>query len=136
MAFLDSVLAARGSLAQVNRAIIEEACRRLGLGAEFVNASDLGLSGHRSDHLLEICRATGASDYLSPVGSRDYMTEDGVFAAAGFPVAFQGFVEVEYPQGREPFVPYMAFIDAVMNLGWLGTRALLDDMAQRSAQLV
>jgi hypothetical protein len=44
-------------------------------------------------------------------------------------VRFQGFVEIAYPQGHEPFTPYMAFIDAVMNLGWGGTRDLIDRMA-------
>lgn len=136
MAYVEDVLDVRGSLARLNRAIIETAARHLGLKTEFVSASDLAQPGQRSDHLLAICRKVGATDYLSPVGSRDYMMEDGVFAAAGFPVAFQGFVEIEYPQGREPFAPYMAFIDAVMNLGWEGTRALLDDMAERSAQAV
>ncbi len=53
------------------------------------------------------------------------MTEDGVFAAAGFPALFQSFTEVAYPQGHEPFVPYMAFIDAVMNVGWAGARGLI-----------
>ena len=63
------------------------------------------------------------------MGSHDYMIEDGVFATAGFPVEFQGFTEVPYAQGYEPFVPYMAFIDAVMSLGWAGTAAPIDRMA-------
>ena len=134
MAWLEDTLPKTEGLADLNRALIEGAARRLDLKTEFVSASDLAQPGHRSDHLLAICRAVGATHYLSPMGSRDYMIEDGVFAAAGFPVAFQGFVEVEYPQGREPFTPYMAFIDAVANLGWEGTRALLDAMADRTAQ--
>lgn len=134
MAYLEDVLAVRGGLARLNRSVIETATRKLELSVEFVNASDLGQPEHRSDHLLAICRAVGATHYLSPMGSRDYMTEDGVFAAAGFPVTFQSFVEIAYPQGREPFTPYMAFIDAVMNLGWEGTRRLLDDMGQRADQ--
>lgn len=134
IAWLENTLPDKGGLADLNRSLIEGAARRLDLKTEFVSASDLAQPGHRSDHLLAICRAVGATHYLSPMGSRDYMIEDGVFAAAGFPVAFQGFVEVEYPQGREPFTPYMAFIDAVANLGWEGTRALLDAMADRTAQ--
>ena len=101
---------------------------KLGLTTEFVRASRLSVAGHRSDHLLAACRAVGATDYLSPMGSADYMAEDGVFTAAAFPVRFQRFVEIAYPQGHEPFTPYMAFIDAVMNLGWSGTRALIDAM--------
>ncbi len=39
-------------------------------------------------------------------------------------------IEIPYPQGHEPFTPYMAFIDAVMNLGWTGTHALIERMAK------
>jgi len=127
-AFLEQALATTGLLADLNRGVIEGVARKVGLTTEFVNARDLASPGHRSDHLLAICQAVGASDYLSPMGSHDYMEDDGVFAAAGFPVRFQGFVEVAYPQGRAPFVPYMAFVDALMNLGWSGLAQLIAQM--------
>jgi hypothetical protein len=129
MVFLEAQLAAPPApLADFTARLIEAAAAKLGLSAEFARASALQVSGHRSDHLLGLCRAVGATDYLSPTGSADYMIEEGVFAAAGFPVRFQGFVEVAYPQGQPTFTPYMAFIDAVMNLGWAGTRELIDRM--------
>jgi len=133
VAYLETVLASRGTLATLNRSIIESAARKLELTAEFISASALAQPGQRSDHLLGICRSVGATEYLSPMGSHDYILEDGVFAAAGFPVAFQAFVEVAYPQGREGFAPYMAFVDALMNLGWEGTRRLIDTMGSRNA---
>jgi hypothetical protein len=120
-------------LADLNCGLIEAASRRLGLEAEFVRASALGAPGHRSDHLLAICRAVGAGEYLSPMGSHDYMEDDGVFAAAAFPVRFQGFVDIPYPQGRDAFTPYMAFIDAVMNLGFAGTHDLIARMKAQAA---
>jgi len=130
MAFLEAQFAqASAGLGDLNCGLIEAAARKLGLESEFVRASTLSAPGHRSDHLLAICRAVGATDYLSPMGSHDYMEDDGVFAAAAFPVRFQSFVEIAYPQGREPFTPYMAFIDAVMNLGWAGTADLIARMA-------
>ena len=133
MAFLEAQLDTPADrLVELNCGLIQAATARLGLEAEFVRASTLATPGQRSDHLLAICRAVGATDYLSPTGSRDYMIEDGVFAAAGFPVRFQGFVELAYPQGREPFTPYMAFIDAVMNLGWAGTSELIQRMRAAS----
>ena len=112
---------------------VRQAARRLGLTSEFVDASALKTAGERSEHLLAVCHAVGATDYISPMGSQDYMLEDGVFARAGFPVRFQGFVEIPYDQGHQPFAPYMAFIDAVMNLGWEGTRNLIDRMAEASS---
>jgi hypothetical protein len=129
IAFLDEQFAKPVTgLADLNCGLIEAAAARLGLEREFVRASTLGAPGQRSDHLLAICRAVGATDYLSPMGSHDYMEDDGVFAAANFPARFQAFVEIPYDQGHQPFVPYMAFVDAVMNLGWAGTAALIDEM--------
>jgi WbqC-like protein family len=135
MAFLEDQFAQPADgLGDLNCGLIQAAAARLGLEREFVRASTLGAPGQRSEHLLAICRAVGATDYLSPMGSHDYMEDDGVFAAAAFPVRFQGFVEIAYPQGREPFTPYMAFIDAVMNLGWSGTTDLIARMqASRGA---
>lgn len=133
MAFLEAELGhPKSRLADLNCGLIEAAARRLGLDTEFVRASTLAVTGERSDHLLSICEAVEATDYLSPMGSAEYMTEDGVFAAAGFPARFQAFVEVPYPQGHEPFTPYMAFIDAVMNLGWTGTAELVERMKSSS----
>lgn len=134
MAFLDDQLGTpTPRLADLNCNLITAAAGKLGLTTEFVRASTLATRGERSDHLLAICRAVGASDYLSPVGSRDYMDEDGVFAQASFPVRFQGFVEIPYNQGHEPFAPYMAFIDAVMNLGWFGTSELIARMSLKTS---
>ncbi len=133
MAFLEEHLGTpTPKLADLNFALITAAAGKLGLTTEFVRASALAAPGDRSDHLLAICRAVRATDYLSPTGSRDYMVEDGVFDRATFPLRFQGFVEVPYDQGHQPFTPYMAFIDAVMNLGWDGTRDLIRRMTCES----
>lgn len=129
MAFLEAHLTTPTTgLADLNCALIRKAAERLELTTEFVRSGELGVPGHRSDHLLAICRAVGATDYLSPMGSADYMADDGAFREAGFPARFQPFVAVEYPQGPEAFAPYLAFVDAVMNVGWAGTRAILDRM--------
>ncbi len=134
MAFLEDQLGTpTPRLADLNSNLITIAAKRLGLTTEFVQASALAASGERSHHLLAICQAVGASDYLSPMGSRDYMVEDGVFAQANFPVRFQGFVEIPYDQGHEPFTPFMAFTDAVMNLGWDGTRDLIARMSLKAS---
>jgi len=125
-AVLDEVLRRHDwNLASFNSAIIEAVARRLDLQTEFVRASALACGGARSEHLLAICKAVGATDYLSTTGSADYMAQDGVFEAAGFPVRFESYAPVPYPQGREPFVPYLSFVDALMNVGWEGLGALI-----------
>lgn len=126
-AFLSEQLAREpgGALADLTCGMAQAAARRMGIKAEFVRASELAAPGARSEHLLAICRAVQADAYVSPMGSADYMEEDGVFAEAGFPARFQPFGLVEYPQAGPGFTPYMSFVDAVMNVGWAGLKALL-----------
>jgi hypothetical protein len=127
VAFLEEALMrGSGRLCGLTGGLIEAAAGKLGLKAEIVSGSALARPGWRSDHLLEICRATGADIYLSTTGSRDYLEADGVFAAAGLPVRYHSFTPRPYPQGRVEFTPYMAFVDAVANLGWEATAAILD----------
>ena len=133
-AFLAEHLAAGPgqTLADLNTGIIEAAARELGLTTRFERASALACPGHRSDHLLAVCRAVGADNYLSPMGSHDYMEDDGAFAAANLPVRFQPFVEIPYDQGSPNFVPYMAFVDALMNVGWDGLKQIVAHMVTGS----
>ncbi len=114
-----------GSLADLTCGMAQAAAARMGIKTCFVRAFDLAAPGARSEHLLAICRAVEATAYVSPMGSADYMEEDGVFAAADFPARFQAFRLVEYPQASQPFTPYMGFVDALMNVGWDGLRALV-----------
>jgi hypothetical protein len=114
-----------GKLADLTCGMAQAAAETLGLQTRFVRASTLNCGGARSEHLLNICRAVGAEEYVSPMGSADYMEEDGVFAAAGFPARFQSAQLAEYPQGSGPFVPAMSFVDALMNVGWDGMKTLV-----------
>lgn len=116
-------------LAALNGGLIREAAKRAGLTTEILNASDLGCGGRRSEHVLALCRAVGAELYLSPMGAQDYLEADGVLEAAGLPVRLQPFTNLAYPQGREPFTPYMSFVDALANLGWTGLGDLIRAMA-------
>lgn len=132
LAFLEEHLTDHGKLADMNISLIEAAAAKMGLAPRFVRAHTLATPGHRSDHLLAICKAVGADDYLSPTGSADYMEEEGVFRDANFPFRLQAFVQVDYPQGREPFTPYMAFIDALANVGWEGVADIIRRMDDAS----
>lgn len=114
-----------GRLADLTCDMAMAAAAQMGVTTRFVRASTLACGAARSEHLLALCRSVDANAYVSPTGSADYMEEDGVFAAAGFPARFQSFRSVAYPQGAGEFVPFMSFIDAVMSVGWSGLAALV-----------
>lgn len=125
--FMRQVLApGSGRLADLTCGAIEMAARHIGWGGEFIRASTLGCGGRRSHHLVEILHKLGADLYLSPLGSRAYIEADGVLAEAGLPVVYRSFQPVPYDQGREPYIPYMAFADALANLGWEGVARHLE----------
>jgi hypothetical protein len=90
----------------------------LGLEMPVVTASSLGVSGVRSERLLAICRALGATDYLSPAGAEDYLREDGFGAQGDVRLWIQRFVPQPYAQPRTAsFVPYLSALDLLAHHG-------------------
>lgn len=99
---------------------------RLGLRTDFVLSSSLAVTGTSNERLVNLVQAVGCDTYVIGGGSQGYR-DDTVFEQAGIRVKEQGFVPPSYPQrGVETFVPGLSVIDALMNCGVAGTRALLE----------
>ncbi|MGA2394427.1 MAG: WbqC family protein [Candidatus Lustribacter sp.] len=89
------------------------------------SSSDLGMTRSKSELVLDICLAVGATTYLSGPFGRDYLDREA-FARHGIAVTFDEFVHPEYPQSAGgPFEPNMAAIDLLFNCG-PGARDVLD----------
>ena len=110
-------------LVDLNLALIEWVWRAFGIATPTRRASALGVCGKKSELLLDICRKTGATVYLSGPSGKDYL-EQSLFADAGIGVEFHEFHHPEYPQRFSPFVPGMACIDLLLNEGPEGIRRL------------
>lgn len=108
-------------LADLNIALIEHCCEKLGLTVPRLRASELGISGRRTARVAAVCDFLGASTYLSPPGARDYLAQDGFERLTGIELEFDEFPAPAYPQrGAASFVSHLSVVDAVANLGWLG----------------
>ncbi len=106
-------------LADLNVTLIEDVCRILGIqGVEFRRASELQVSGSKSELLAAICREVGGDTYISPSagGSRSYM-EPEPFERAGVKVRYFDFVHPVYRQVRGEFCPNMSVVDLLFNEG-------------------
>ena len=109
------------ALADLNIALIERCCDRLGLGVERLRASELAVPGARTARVIAICRSLGASTYRSPPGARDYLAEDGFERQGDIQLEFDDFAAPPYPQrGASGFVSHLSVLDALANLGWAG----------------
>jgi len=115
----------RRDLADFNIDIISLIASYLGLKAQCVRTSELKISGHKTDLILDICRAIGAKTYLAGMGSKSYQ-EDHKFADAGITPIYSCFSQRSYPQRFGEFIGNLSIVDVLMNCGYLGTRRLLD----------
>jgi hypothetical protein len=107
----------------------EAGIRRLAAGLELdagklVRQSELQVEGAATDLLVNLCRALGGTAYMTGDGSDEYL-EPEKFGAAGLELVVQQFSPPRYPQLASDHVPGLSIVDALMNCGWEGTRALL-----------
>lgn len=119
-----AVVTENTSLAAFNIGLIRSTAAYLGIGAQFIRASDLDVSGRKTDLLLEICREVRAKTYLAGAGAKCYQ-EDAKFEAAGIATLYSPFSQHSYPQRFGEFVGNLSIVDVLMNCGRDGTRQLL-----------
>lgn len=104
-------------LRALNEHIIQTLSEKLDLEADFVFASELGVKGRKAHRLVNICQALGATEYLSPLGSREYIEADNPFPEAGIDLYYQHFEHPTYQQLHGDFVSHMSVIDLMLNEG-------------------
>jgi hypothetical protein len=105
-------------LSDVNIAIIKLFAQWAGLTPRFVLASELPVSGSRTDRLVAMCRELGGDTYLSPLGAVEYLADEGQkFANSHVSLAFQNYAHPEYTQVSTPFTPFASAVDLFLNEG-------------------
>lgn len=88
-----------------------------GITTKILRSSELASVGAKADLLASLCQQVGATSYISPPGSREYLDESDAFEKIGVPVQYFAFKHPEYPQLFGEFVPYMSSIDMLFNCG-------------------
>lgn len=123
-------LIAPHGLSDVNIGLIEMIVAELGLTVEFKKSSDLGvLPNEKSERLVEICDAVGATTYMSPVGSFGYLREKNSFDEERIRLRFLNFEHPVYVQRWGEFQSHMSIIDALAHIGSVETLRLIREGA-------
>lgn len=105
------------TIAELNLALIDVLEGALGIDTPIVRASELGVSGARSELLAAICARVGAEVYLSGPSGRDYL-DPAPFEAAGVRIAYHDYDHPVYPQrGSDGFVSHLSVLDLLFNCG-------------------
>ena len=83
----------------------------------FLKSSDIpGISGEKTDRLIEILKTVGADHYISGPAAKDYI-EDEKFRQAGIQLEYMQYNYPEYPQLHPPFDGKVTIIDLLFNTG-------------------
>jgi hypothetical protein len=107
------------SLVELDLRMLDLARGWFAITTPIVRSSTLALSGARTDRIVSMVRAVGATTYLSGTGGSTQYLEARAFQAAGIGLAWHRYDhpvhEQRYP--AVPFIPRLAFLDAWFNAG-------------------
>jgi hypothetical protein len=118
-AFLTGAYAANGTelLADVTVQLTIRIAERLGFRREFLRSSQLeGISGTKTDRLLQTLEKVGATHYLSGPSARSYI-EPGAFERAHIGLEYMQYAYRPYPQLHGGFEPFVSIVDLLMMTG-------------------
>jgi hypothetical protein len=82
-------------------------------------SSELGISGHGSQRVLDIVRALKGDRYVSGAGGRAYL-DHAAFDAAGVSVEYMHYAKQPYAQQHGEFTPFVSALDLLANAGAQG----------------
>jgi len=83
----------------------------------FMRSSELtGIDGQKTDRLIQILQAVGATHYISGPSANDYI-ENEKFAAAGITLEYMEYNYPEYPQLYPPFDSNVSVLDLLFMTG-------------------
>lgn len=120
-------------LAQFVGNSFQEILNYLSIDTEIIFSSDIDKNNslRGKDKVLNICNIIGADTYYNAIGGQDlYKKED--FEATGITLNFIEAVIQQYSQPQVPdFVPYLSFIDILMNNSKKDINVLLDSFILR-----
>ncbi|QMU78271.1 WbqC family protein [Streptacidiphilus sp. PB12-B1b] len=122
------------SLVELNAHLLRRLAAALRIEVDFVRASELGWEGRKSRIVLDHCRRTSATVYVSGVNGHDYLREQE-FLDRGISVFYQRYRGPVYQQRHGGFIPDLSVVDLLFNVGAESTAALLAGNATRKALL-
>jgi len=106
-------------LSKYNIHIIQEISKRMNYQTEFITLSETNFQTDNKKGLLirDICKYFGASQYISPLGARDYLHKvQNEFEE--IKIFYQSYKHPIYSQVGKNFISHLSIIDLLYNEGF------------------
>ncbi len=108
--------APHASISELNVALVHWVMGELGIATPTLRSRDLGLTGQKTERLVQLLQKVGGTVYLSGPAARDYL-EPERFREAGIGLEYKVYDYAEYPQLFPPFEGAVTVLDLLFNLG-------------------
>jgi len=116
-------------LVDLDLALINQMRKWLKISTPTLCSSELSiLDSDKTGRLVEICRKTGITEYISGPLCKDYM-DCTQFKSAKIEVLLHHYHHPEYQQRYPGFEPYLSCLDLLFNEGAAGHNILYDPTA-------
>ncbi|MDC3017572.1 WbqC family protein [Paracoccaceae bacterium] len=116
----------KGSLRDLNVAIIKSVCSYAGISTNFYFSSELPrMSGDKAERHLKLTEFFGVDAYLSPIGSIDYFKSYNPFQKSKKNLEFLNYEHPVYDQGVQEFTSHMSALEAFAIIGPEHFRAIV-----------
>jgi hypothetical protein len=112
-------------LVDLNIELTNWIAQKLGIKQNIRRSSKLDLEGNKDELLVCICKTLHARRYVSAQGSRVYLDQCSLFEENNIELIYQCFEPQPYQQLSTPFLPSLSALDALMNLGGVGSMEIL-----------
>lgn len=117
IAFLESALARKfRTISELNVFLVKELCAYLGVRTELTMSSRYPVQGAKTERLLALLKAAGATTYLSGPTAKDYLVESE-FRSAGIALEYKSYDYAPYPQQWGAFEGAVTVLDLIANCG-------------------
>lgn len=104
-------------LSFVNRRFLEAIAGALGIRTTLSWSTDYDAHGAKTERLVSLCRAAGATEYVTGPSARSYLDESA-FENAGIQVSYFDYSGYpEYEQLHPPFDHAVTILDLMLNTG-------------------
>lgn len=104
-------------LSRVNYFFLIEICKILDIDTKISWSMDYARGDGKTERLVSLCKAAGATNYLSGPAARDYIVP-ALFEEAGIQLEYMDYTGYpEYPQLWGEFDPYVTVFDLLFNVG-------------------
>jgi hypothetical protein len=112
----DAIAAGDVKISELNIRLMKNICRYFGITTPLVSARQYKAVGTKTERLLNIIEATGATSYLSGPSARGYIDES-MFRKRSIRLEYKTYDYLPYPQLWGPFEGSVSVIDLVANCG-------------------